>query len=319
MPNTEPVISIIIPCYNQVRFLKDAVAGLKLQDFTNYEVIIVDDGSTEDVSAIVSQWPWIKLICQANAGVSSARNTGLSQARGEFVIFLDADDWFEPGFLTKQTEAAARIPQGDFFYGSCRWLEVDGRTTTRVANTLLEANPYQRLLLGNTIPIHTVMMRRNKLIEIGGFNSTIRCGEDWEVFLRLARVGNRFVAVPDAWVVYRRHLSSASYNFRMMISDGFRVRELQSDYQPNSLKHRWDLMRCGRNIRYNAVIGAFLPALLCRIRARALGEAVRMLIAESIYSPWICWYLFVEFPLVSLLGLLTNGWRGILRRMREIL
>lgn len=114
---TVPLFSVIVPIYNKRSYLQKLSESLSKQTFRNFEVIFVDDGSTDDSITLVRSWtdPRYILIAQKNAGVSSARNTGIRAARGEFIAFLDADDWYEPDFLSEIWHLTTQFPQAGMY------------------------------------------------------------------------------------------------------------------------------------------------------------------------------------------------------------
>src|SRR5215210_2105808 len=94
-----PLVSVIIPCYNQAHFLGEAIESVLGQSYPNFEIVVVDDGSPDDTAEVAARYPEVRYICQDNQGLSAARNTGLGQSEGEYVVFLDADDRLLPEAL----------------------------------------------------------------------------------------------------------------------------------------------------------------------------------------------------------------------------
>ncbi len=97
---TCPLISVIIPCYNHGAYLPEAFASIWQQDYPAVEIVVVDDGSTDTTREVAQHYPAVKYVYQANQGLSAARNTGLTHSTGQYLVFLDADDWLLPGALT---------------------------------------------------------------------------------------------------------------------------------------------------------------------------------------------------------------------------
>ena len=189
------MISIIIPLYNKEASIATALCGVLAQTYPNFEVVVVDDGSTDGGAAVVEQFtdPRIRLIRQANDGVSAARNRGIAEARGEHVAFLDADDEWMPEFLE---EIAALIAE----YPECR-----ARATNYLFNsngvkspTILRKMPFTegRGVLTNYFEVAScshppvcsicVCIDRDLLQEIGGFPLGIKSGEDLLTWARIA-------------------------------------------------------------------------------------------------------------------------------------
>src|SRR5829696_2931566 len=109
-----PLVSVVVPCYNQARFLGEAIESVLAQSHPLFEVVVVDDGSTDDTSEVAARYPGVRLVRQENRGLSGARNAGLARSRGEYVVFLDADDRLLPGALEAGVERLGANPQCAF-------------------------------------------------------------------------------------------------------------------------------------------------------------------------------------------------------------
>ena len=115
------LVTVVIPCYNQAHFLTEAIESVLSQSYPNFEVVVVDDGSTDDTSEVAGRYPQkVRLIRQENRGLSGARNTGIGHARGEYVVFLDADDRLLPEALEVGIEQLEAHPECAFVSGHCR-------------------------------------------------------------------------------------------------------------------------------------------------------------------------------------------------------
>jgi glycosyltransferase involved in cell wall biosynthesis len=123
-----PAVSVILPTYNRARFLPQALASIRSQTFTDWELIVVDDGSTDDTPAVIAEqtrgWPQpVRYVRQENRGAYGARNTGLDLVRGESVAFFDSDDVWLPHHLADCAAALADNPDVDWVYGACRMVD----------------------------------------------------------------------------------------------------------------------------------------------------------------------------------------------------
>jgi glycosyltransferase involved in cell wall biosynthesis len=213
----QPLVSIVVPCFNDGRYLDDSIRSVFNQTMTSFEVIVVDDGSTDaDTVAIIDALPWsrTRVIRQANQGLSAARNTGMSAARGTYVVPLDADDELEPQFLEKMV--AALEPEPEAAFAACRarlFEDIDAVWVPR------PYNPYQ-LLLSNSI-IGCVLLRRDAYLVVGGYDETMRHGnEDWDLWIRLIKAGWDVVEVPDVLFRYRKHGISMSVETEARFEQG---------------------------------------------------------------------------------------------------
>lgn len=190
MPSpAEPLASVIIPNYNHAQYIGDAIRSVLAQTYHNYEVIVVDDGSTDNSREEVAQFGGkVKYIYQSNAGLSAARNTGIQASKGSLIGVLDADDMYGPEYLKVLVTALQEDPVAAGIY--CGYQFVDH------ANNLLpqvEARPvepgrlYSALLGGNFFVPESIFLRRSVYEEVGLFDETLRACEDWDVWLRAAK------------------------------------------------------------------------------------------------------------------------------------
>ncbi|HAV76800.1 MAG TPA: glycosyl transferase, partial [Anaerolineae bacterium] len=186
-----PLVSVIIPNFNHARFLGDAIRSVVGQDYKNVEVIVVDDGSTDNSREVVEQFgDKVKYIYQENAGLSAARNTGIRASKGSLIGVLDADDMYEPVFLSTLVADLQSNPKADGIY--CGYQFVDQKNNLlpqiearHVASELL----YNALLDGNFFVPESIFLHRYVYDEVGLFDEALRACEDWDVWLR---VTNKF-------------------------------------------------------------------------------------------------------------------------------
>lgn len=182
-------VSVVIPTYNLAPFLRGAVEGVRAQGWPELEIVVVDDGSTDETAevlgALAGENANLRWFRQENAGAAAARNRGINESRGEFVAFLDADDVWLPGKLAAQFEALADKPEAAFSYTDVTLRHPDGRDEDLACGV-----PGQPLLLqllgGNLFATPTVLARRDCFREVGLFDASLRTGEDWDMWMRLA-------------------------------------------------------------------------------------------------------------------------------------
>jgi glycosyltransferase involved in cell wall biosynthesis/GT2 family glycosyltransferase len=202
-----PAVSFVIPCFNQGRFLEDALCSVFFQTFTSFDVVIVDDGSDDaETLEILDRldWPRTQLIHQENRGLPGARNTGIREARGTYVVPLDADDGVAPEFLAKLVDALEQNPEAAF--AQC-YAELFGdQHGVWVSRPF---NPYQ-LMLSNSV-VGCVVLRKAAWEEVGGYDETLTSGnEDWDLWLRLTEAGWEQALVAEPLFRYRKHGLSMS-------------------------------------------------------------------------------------------------------------
>lgn len=190
------MISIIIPLYNKQHQIANAIRGILSQSYQDFEIIVVNDGSTDGSVEVLQQFddPRISLINQANAGVSAARNRGIAAAKGEFVAFLDADDSWESDYLAGQMQLAKDYPTCDVFASNYIFRKNDNSEQHTILNRLpfrgshgILSNYFEVASCSHP-PLWTsaVMVRKSALESVGGFPVGIRSGEDLLTWAKLA-------------------------------------------------------------------------------------------------------------------------------------
>jgi len=212
-----PLVSIIIPAYNVSSYIGDALHSVLVQDFKSYEVIVVNDGSTDIPQLEKVLEPYrdqIHYIQQANRGISAARNAALRVARGKFIALLDADDVWREGKLTEQL-AFMDQSQFDMVYADALLI---GDVPWPAGTTFMDRSPSDGpvtlnslLDLSVTVVVSTVLMRRDLVEQVGGFDESDRnLTEDFDLWLRLARAGARIGYQRKVLAEYRYRSDSIS-------------------------------------------------------------------------------------------------------------
>ena len=201
-----PLVSVIIPVYNQAGYVSRAVQSVLDQTLTEFELIIVDDGSTDNTPQVLAGFtdPRIRIIRQPNAGLSAARNRGLKESTAALVTFLDSDDYFLPTKLEIMCGYLNGHPDVGMVAGQFIYIDDDG-------NTLGQPAPAQtplklpELLLENPICVSGIVLRANWLEHVGTFDENLRACEDWDLWLRLAAAGCSMAWIDQPVVAYRIH------------------------------------------------------------------------------------------------------------------
>jgi glycosyltransferase involved in cell wall biosynthesis len=194
---TTPRVSVIVPAYNSAEFIASSLISILEQTYRDYEIIVVDDGSTDETKQqAVAVSPAVRYIYQANGGPSLARNTGIAAARGSLICFLDADDLWLPGKLAAQVECMDRNPAAGLIFSDeeefdergvqCRSLLATSRFYPDIVESGTVANACQRLLVENFIPTSTVMIRRDCFSMVGLFDPLLKASEDRDLWSRIA-------------------------------------------------------------------------------------------------------------------------------------
>jgi tetratricopeptide (TPR) repeat protein len=235
-------VSIIVPAYNQAHYLGCAIQSALEQTHCDLEVIVVDDGSTDDTAAVAEGFvdPRVRYVYQENRGLSMARNTGLREAGGAFVSFLDSDDQFLPRKLELLLAELDRHPEAGLAAGQAIPVDQDGQPIGQVFDTGLPAEGAQ-WLLGNPLHVGSVLLRRDWQERVGLFDESLRSYEDWDMWLRLARAGSpmRWVAQPVS--LYRFHPTQMTRDGRQMTTATFAV--LDKVFADPGLPDDWQALR----------------------------------------------------------------------------
>lgn len=204
-----PHVSIIMPCYNAAAHLARSMKSVQAQTFGDWELVAIDDGSTDDTAerlrTMAASDPRIRVIEQANGGVSRARNHGLANARGSLIAFLDADDEWSPDFLALMTTALDARPDAVLAY--CGWQNVGlagGRGHPFIPPDYETPLKRQTLFEGCRWPIHATLTRRDAVASAGGFDTTLRNAEDYAMWLRIAGCAS-IVRVQQVLAFYHFH------------------------------------------------------------------------------------------------------------------
>ena len=229
MKKSVPDVSIIIPVYNAALTLQRTVESILKQTYSNWEILIVDDGSTDssasEIEILVGSDTRIRTLSQANAGVSAARNIGLAHAAGEWILFLDSDDWVSGKFLDAMLGAARNNKNSDAVYcGSLRVLP-DGDLLPEFAGSSmtypegLDESPLASMAHCCPLAIHSVLVKKDVVEAAGRFDVNLKSSEDWDLWVRVARTGANFLGVPEPLAFYHMRENDIDKDFRQVISD----------------------------------------------------------------------------------------------------
>lgn len=208
-----PKVSVIIPTYNYARYLPDAIESVLSQTFSDYEIVVVDDGSTDNTVEVLQPYMGkIKYIYKENGGLSSARNVGIQNSICEYLVFLDSDDMLMPDKLRIQTAILDDNPEVGFVYSDeyiMHGEDKDNMYRAREGRQLPSGNIFKEFFLNSFIAVMTVMVRRSCLDQVGLFDEGLPCNEDDDLWLRiLAKWPATFSDYPSA--IRRIHSSNMS-------------------------------------------------------------------------------------------------------------
>ena len=269
-----PRVSVVVVCYNQAQYLGEAIESVLAQNYQPVEILVVDDGSTDETAKVATAFRQVRYIHQSNRGLPAARNTGLHHSTGEYVAFLDADDKLLPDALQEGMDCFREFPDSGFVSGAYRNVFSDGSPAPTDPPQFVEADHYCRMLQGNYIGMHAaVLYRRETIAAAGGFRETLRACEDYELYLRIAR---KWPVQVHSGVVaeYRQHDTNMSKDRAMMLESVLSVLDLERR-QVRDRRHRKALKQ-GRRI-WKDYYGALLLEDWKKLpRIRELTRIVRL-------------------------------------------
>ncbi len=218
----DPLVSIVIPCFNHAHFLSDAISSVLTQTFRDFEIIVVDDGGTDNAAEVVARFGKIvRYNRKRNEGLSRARNTGMMLSRGRYILFLDADDMLLPEALEAEVRCLEERPRCAFVSGAIRVL--NGDTLASAKNRVVRNDHYTALLRGNYIQMPgAVLYRRDRVMAEGGFDPELGPSADYDLYLRIARCCP-VMHLTSVFGTYRVHNENMSADHFLMLRYSLRV------------------------------------------------------------------------------------------------
>ncbi|HVT45803.1 MAG TPA: glycosyltransferase [Thermoanaerobaculia bacterium] len=219
---SEPLVSIVIPCFNQGKYLAEAIESSLAQTHPSCEVIVVDDGSTDSTASVASRYPTVRYLFQSNSGVSAARNRGLEASGGELIVFLDADDRLLPHAVETGLRLLGGDPGAAFVRGMVDLL-IDGERHPTFSLPPMRSDPYKEMLGGNFIwCTASVLYRRTALLAVGGFDPDRTLTDDLDLYFRITR-RQRIICHDSIVAQYRFHSEGKGRNSVVKVRETMRV------------------------------------------------------------------------------------------------
>ncbi len=220
MPSN-PLVSVVIPTYNSGSYVVEAIESVLAQTYKNFEILVVDDGSTDDTKEVLVKYEGkIRYLYKSNGGVSLARNYGIEHSAGDYVAFLDADDVWLPEKLVKQMAAIAREPGAEaahtaFSIGDVKLETIGMGKVLRSEQEVLD----DLFFVGNVVGTpSSVVVEKEMLARIGGFDPELSQCADWDMWIRIA-LATGIVFVDEPLIKYRQHDGNMSNNAVLLESD----------------------------------------------------------------------------------------------------
>jgi hypothetical protein len=207
MSPAEPTVSVIVPAYNQARYLAAALDSALAQSYRDFELLVVDDGSTDETPALIASYgDRLQAIRQPNQGLAPARNSGIAAARGRWLAFLDSDDRWRPDYLATMMAALAGAPEAVAAFSAWRYIDASGQP---MAQSVVPFGGDERRLADeltwrNSLLPSAAVASRTAVERCGRFDPELSACEDWDLWLRLQPLG-RLLLVPAPLMEYRTH------------------------------------------------------------------------------------------------------------------
>ena len=242
--NTEgkmPMITVVLPSYNSMRYIAETMETVLNQTYQDFEVLVVNDGSTDGTPNWVDQLsqrePKVRMVSQANQGLAGARCTGVINARGKYIAFIDDDDLWEPTKLEKQVNSLESNSQAGLCYTWTALADSNGKATGRVIASNAEGNVWQQMTEMNIVCCgSTPMIRRSCFDEVGLFDHQISPSDDWDMWWRIA-AKYEFTVIKEPLIRYRQHPNNSSKKCDHMLATSRILIERNFAQAPIELLH----------------------------------------------------------------------------------
>ena len=304
---TTPSVSVVIPAFNHAAYLEQTISSALAQTWRDFEVVVVDDGSTDDTPEVAERFAdSIHFIWQANRGMAGARNTGVRAARGQFISFLDDDDVWKPNYLAAVTLKFLEDPNLAACYTGAQMIDSEGHLLPQTsARTVAPERLYSTLIDGGFFPPSTVTVRKSVLDEVGLFDEALQGCADWDMWLRFSSQ-YKFRGVAEVLVLYRIHAGGLSSNIDHMFTDNLKAVHKHFGPAEGALE-RWPIQR------RRAYASAHLTAALAYFQRDNLVQG-RLHLEKSfrLYPP-MAERVGVFYELAC--GDQPRGWRGDLQHL----
>jgi glycosyltransferase involved in cell wall biosynthesis len=291
MPSSESYVTVVIPAFNAGRTLADAADSVLGQSHQSLQLIIVDDGSSDQTAAVARRYgdDRASLVSVEHGGANRARNLGLARARGKYVAFLDADDYWLPGRLSRQLPLLETNPRIEVVGHLMRYQSIDSDRVLGISGEAIDESKMHRIREGRLVPfpLSSALFRVASVRAAGGFDEQLPAAQELDLYARVAHIGN-FVTVPEVLGVYRLHgdsISAKRFSTQRKMARFVRarllarsqgqdltLRDFESDYRPTFGQRYDDLVHeLYRNCALTVSQQKWLRAIFYGVGALILG------------------------------------------------
>jgi glycosyltransferase involved in cell wall biosynthesis len=277
----KPKVSVVIPAYNAASDLAATIESVLQQTFVDFELLIVNDGSTDDTEKLVRQYTArderIKLISQHNQGVATARNRGIQESSGDYIAFLDSDDLWMPNKLATHVQHLNSSPALGLSFARVEFMKDDGSLTGQCSNLRLRNIRSEHLYRENLIctPSNAVI-RRSVLEQVGGFNKCLSGYADIELFLRISCYGWKIEGLNQVLVYYRISTSGMSAQLQSMEEEWYLFSDQVRGYAPELVGQHYSQAK--------AILLRYLARRALRLNLNS--EVALGFINRALHSDW---------------------------------
>lgn len=323
---TVPPLCVVMPAYNAAPHIEAALDSLFRQSTSDFEIIVVDDGSTDDTPAIVERWaardggPPLRLLRQTQQGPSAARNRAIATTQAPLIGFLDADDLWYAHKAQHHIDLLARHPEVLLTFSGFHYIDAAGQDLHQSSMPVSETLTYAKLLERNIIHTSTVVVRRDAVLGMGGFDETLRTYEDLDLWLRIASAGPTAIhAIQDILTAYRRHPAQTTGSWHAMHAGWRDVMARQQTQHPEV----WRIVRpraeafqyeyCAA-LAYNA--GDTRAARQLIWKCWRVGGAKMLRSPDTLLMTAICLATYLPRPLQIALGWAYSKARAVREALR---
>ncbi len=268
------LVSVVIPCYNQAHFLSEAIESVLAQSYPHFEVVVVDDGSTDNTQEVAARYPGVRYVRQENQGLAGARNTGIRRSNGSYLVFLDADDRLLPDALEVGLKYLKEHPECAFVYGRWKLIAFDGSPLQTSPQPLIEEDHYGALLHSCYISAPaTVMYQRIMLEYVGKFDTSVSPSADYDLYLRIAR-DYPIYCHGEVVAEYRRHGANMTHNSALMLESEVTVLRAQRKYVRRKKQYK-EAYEAGMKHSREYFGQPLAEEVRARVRGRKWRQAIR--------------------------------------------
>lgn len=220
-----PLVTIVITTYNHANYLPKSIQSALNQTYLNYEILVIDDGSTDNTKEIINNYPNVIYFFQKNNGLSSARNTGISLAKGKYILFLDADDWLFPSAVEINLKYHLKDDKLAFVSGNHFKVYINDNSLV-FYDVVVDKEHYLQFLKANYIGMHASVLYNLNILKEFSFDESLRTCEDYDMYLKISKMHlvyhhSEFIAA------YRLHSANMSTNYIQMLRDALKVLDKQ--------------------------------------------------------------------------------------------